>query len=99
LLFQGEEFGASTPFLYFSEVGDEKLREAVKKGRFDFLAQFPSAASAEVTLAVPYEIETFRRCKLDWSDREKIHAFSNLHRDLLKLRQDDYALSQAGQGR
>ena len=49
LLFQGEEFGASTPFLYFSEVGDEKLREAVKKGRFEFLAQFPSAASAEVS--------------------------------------------------
>ena len=48
LLFQGEEFGASTPFLYFSEVGDEKLQEAVKKGRFEFLAQFPSAASAEV---------------------------------------------------
>ena len=46
LLFQGEEFGASTPFLYFSEVGDEKLREAIKKGRFEFLAQFPSAASA-----------------------------------------------------
>ena len=62
LLFQGEEFGASTPFLYFSDVGDEKLREAVKKGRFEFLAQFPSAASKDVQarLAVPYEIETFQ---------------------------------------
>ena len=92
LLFQGEEFGASTPFLYFSDVGDEKLREAVQKGRFEFLAQFPSAASAEVTLAVPYEIETFRRCKLDWSEREKNHAFSNLHRDLIKLRHEDSRL-------
>ena len=98
LLFQGEEFGASTPFLYFSEVGDEKLREAVKKGRFDFLAQFPSAASAEVTLAVPYEIETFRRCKLDWSEREKNHAFSNLHRDLIKLRHEDSRLCQQSKG-
>src|SRR6059058_6411059 len=48
LLFQGEEFGASTPFRYFSEAGDDKLREAVKKGRFEFLAQFSSAASSEV---------------------------------------------------
>src|SRR6476620_6029072 len=59
LLFQGEEFVASTPFLYFSEVGDEKLREAVKKGRFEFLAQFPSAASEDMqaSLAVPHEME------------------------------------------
>ena len=99
LLFQGEEFGASTPFVYFSEVGDEKLREAVKKGRFEFLAQFPSAASAEVTLAVPYEIETFRRCKLDWSEREKNHAFSNLHRDLIKLRHENSRLSQQSKER
>ncbi len=98
LLFQGEEFGASTPFLYFSEVGDEKLQEAVKKGRFEFLAQFPSAASAEVTLAVPYEIETFRRCKLDWSEREKNRAFSNLHRDLIKLRHNDSRLCQQSKG-
>jgi len=98
LLFQGEEFGASTPFLYFSEVGDEKLQEAVKKGRFEFLAQFPSAASAEVTLAVPYEIETFRRCKLDWSEREKNHAFSNLHQDLIKLRHNDSRLCQQSKG-
>ena len=95
LLFQGEEFGASTPFLYFSEVGDEKLREAVRKGRFEFLAQFPSAASARsAALAVPYEIETFRSCKLDWSEREKNHAFSNLHRDLIKLRREDSRLCQ-----
>jgi maltooligosyltrehalose trehalohydrolase len=98
LLFQGEEFGASTPFLYFSEVGDEKLREAVKKGRFEFLAQFPSATSGDVTLAVPYEIETFRRCKLDWSEREKNDAFSNLYRDLIKLRHEDSRLCQQGKG-
>jgi maltooligosyltrehalose trehalohydrolase len=47
LLFQGEEFGASTPFLYFTDVGDEPLREAIRKGRFEFLAQFPSVASED----------------------------------------------------
>ena len=91
LLFQGEEFGASTPFFYFSEAGDEKLREAVKKGRFEFLAQFPSAASSEVQarLAVPYAIETFNRCKLDWSEHETNRALADLHRDLIKLRHED----------
>jgi len=100
LLFQGEEFGASTPFLYFSEVGDEKLREAVKKGRFEFLAQFPSAASEDVQakLAVPYEMETFSRSKLDWSEREKNQALSDLHRDLIKLRRDDSRLCHQSEG-
>src|SRR5207247_10127612 len=100
LLFQGEEFGASSPFLYFSEVGDEKLREAVKRGRFEFLAQFPSAASEDVqaALPVPYEIETFRRCKLDWSEREKNGALSNLPRDLIKLRREDSRLFRQSKG-
>src|SRR5438093_9163700 len=94
LLFQGEEFGASTPFRYFSEAGDDKLREAVKKGRFEFLAQFPSAASSEVQarMPVPYELETFNRCKLDWSERETNRALSDLHRDLIKLRHEDSRL-------
>src|SRR5213595_3345064 len=100
LLFQGEEFGTSTPFLYFSEVGDEQLREAVKKGRFEFLAQFPSAASEDVqaTLAVPYEMETFNRCKLDWSEREKNQALSDLHLDLIRLRREDSRLCRQSKG-
>lgn len=98
LLFQGEEFGASTPFLYFSDVGDEKLREAVKRGRFAFLAQFPSAASKDVQarLAVPYEIETFNRCKLDWNEGKK--PLSDLHRDLIKLRREDSRLRLQSEG-
>jgi maltooligosyltrehalose trehalohydrolase len=74
------------------------LREAIKRGRFEFLAQFPSAASADVTLAVPYEIETFRRCKIDWGEREKNRAFYNLHRDLIKLRHEDSRLCQQSKG-
>ncbi len=36
LLFQGQEFGSSKPFLFFSDVGDESIREAIRKGRFAF---------------------------------------------------------------
>jgi maltooligosyltrehalose trehalohydrolase len=100
LLFQGEEFGASTPFFYFSEVGDEQLREAIRKGRYEFLAQFPSAASegAQERLAVPYETETFSRCKLDWSDEGKTQALVDLHRDLIKLRREDSRLRRQSEG-
>jgi maltooligosyltrehalose trehalohydrolase len=100
LLFQGEEFGASTPFFYFSDVGDEKLREAIKKGRLEFLAQFPSAASkdAQARLPVPYEMETFNRCKLNWSERAKNLVFVDLHRDLIRLRREDSRLRLQSEG-
>jgi maltooligosyltrehalose trehalohydrolase len=87
-------------FLYFTDVGDEQLREAIRKGRFEFLAQFPSVASEDVQarLAVPHEIETFNRCKLDWSEGEKNRTISDLHRDLIKLRREDSRLRRQGEG-
>ena len=44
LLFQGQEFGASSPFVYFADVSKD-LNAAIRKGRFDFLRQFPSMRS------------------------------------------------------
>jgi maltooligosyltrehalose trehalohydrolase len=91
LLFQGQEFGASSAFRYFSDVGDDELKEAVRKGRFEFLAQFPSVATPEVQqrLPVPHHASTFEGCKLDWSDREKYPHLYALHRDLIQLRRTD----------
>ena len=73
LLFQGEEFGASTPFVFFTDVGDGPMREAIRKGRFAFLAQFPSLATKEVQerLPVPSDPTSFVSCKLDFSERQK----------------------------
>src|SRR5213592_3694256 len=42
LLFQGEEFGAQSPFLFFADVGDASVREATRKGRAKLLAPFLS---------------------------------------------------------
>jgi maltooligosyltrehalose trehalohydrolase len=95
MLFQGEEFGATNPFCYFADVGDDKLKEAIRKGRFEFLAQFPSAASAESQslLPIPHDAGTFENSKLHWSEREKNKALVRLHRDLIKLRREDSRFS------
>ncbi len=47
MLFQGQEFGATSPFLYFADHKPE-LAEAVRKGRAEFVKQFPSLASPEM---------------------------------------------------
>jgi maltooligosyltrehalose trehalohydrolase len=91
LLFQGQEFGASTPFLYFSDIGDDALREAIRKGRFEFLSQFPSLASPETQqqLPIPTDPSSFTRCKLDFSERKTNKQLYDLHIDLIKLRRED----------
>ncbi len=97
LLFQGQEFGATTPFLYFADVIEE-LRDPVRKGRFDFLKQFPGVESAEVQpqLANPSDPETFRKCKLDFAEREKFPQLVALYRDLIRLRREDPVFARQG---
>lgn len=87
MLFQGQEFGASTPFLYFADHNSE-LAKAVSKGRREFLEQFPSLLQMKGDFAPPEAEETFRRCKLD--DRERVGNLQMiaLHRDLLRLRRE-----------
>jgi maltooligosyltrehalose trehalohydrolase len=89
MLFQGQEFAASSPFLYFADNAPETA-ETTKQGRRDFLDQFPSiAAGGHAVLADPASPETFERCKLDLSERVS-HAHSvALHRDLIALRTKD----------
>jgi maltooligosyltrehalose trehalohydrolase len=91
LLFQGQEFGASTPFTFFTDTGDGPMREAIRKGRFEFLAQFPSLAADEVQkrLPVPSDPEVFANSKLDFSEREKNKHFYDMHIELLRLRRED----------
>jgi maltooligosyltrehalose trehalohydrolase len=100
LLFQGEEFGASTPFVFFTDIGDDTMRETIRKGRFEFLAQFPSLAGDEVQkrLPVPFDPKAFQRCKLDFSEREKNRELCDLHIDLLRLRRDDSRFSEQRPG-
>ncbi|HEY8181572.1 MAG TPA: malto-oligosyltrehalose trehalohydrolase [Thermoanaerobaculia bacterium] len=83
MLFQGQEFASSAPFLYFADHKPE-LASAVEKGRRQFMTQFPSIATDK--LAPPHDPATFERCKLDHSEREKHVDAVALHRELLQLR-------------
>jgi len=85
MLFQGQEFAASSPFLYFADHNPE-LAKAVAKGRAEFMTQFPSVRTDR--LAVPHDVQTFERCKLDHSERETHTRAVALHRDLLRLRRE-----------
>lgn len=99
MLFQGQEFASSRPFLYFAEHPPE-LAATVAQGRKDFLKQFPSLAVEEMQqrLPDPDDPETFARCKLDWSERERHVEAVALHRDLLKLRRTDSVLAERSHG-
>ena len=95
MLFQGQEFAASSPFLYFADHKPE-LDRAVRKGRRQFLGQFPSIASPEAgdQLADPGDSDSFRRSVLDLAERQAHAAALGLHRDLLTLRREDPVLGR-----
>lgn len=90
MLFQGQEFAASAPFLYFADHHAD-LAEAVRKGRREFLSQFPGLRDPAMAarLATPHDPATFARCRLDHGERERNAHVWRLHRDLIALRRDD----------
>ncbi|WP_243371684.1 malto-oligosyltrehalose trehalohydrolase [Geotalea sp. SG265] len=94
MLFQGQEFAASTPFLYFADLSAE-VTTLVRKGRVEFLSQFTNIASAEVieSLDSPAAFSTFERSCLHPEEREKHHRIFAMHRDLLRLRREDVVFS------
>ncbi|MEY4640163.1 MAG: Malto-oligosyltrehalose trehalohydrolase [Pseudomonadota bacterium] len=89
MLFQGQEFASSRPFLYFAD-HEPELAAAVLKGRSEFLSQFPSIEppEARAALAEPHAGATFERCKLDWRDYEANAGTRQLHADLIALRRN-----------
>lgn len=99
MLFQGQEFAASSPFLYFADHNPE-LAPLVGKGRAEFLSQFPSIKTPEISagLKAPEDPDTYERCKLDFSEREKHKQYYDLYRDLLRLRRSDplFSAQRAG---
>ncbi|HYH99144.1 DUF3459 domain-containing protein, partial [Hyalangium sp.] len=97
LLFMGQEWNASTPFLYFTD-HHEELGRRVTEGRRKEFAGF--ARFAGDTVPDPQAVETFERSRLDWSEAERpAHAqVRALYRELLRLRATEPALKERGRG-
>lgn len=90
MLFQGQEFASSSPFLYFADHKPD-LAKAVIEGRREFLGQFSSLATPEMQaiLPDPTDPQTFMSSKLDLTERRSNKEAYALHRDLLRLRKGD----------
>lgn len=99
MLFQGQEFGASSPFYYFADHVPE-LSRMVRQGRTEFMTQFSTVATPEMRDCVPDPADpaTFERCKLDWPEVERKAWVHRLTRDLLALRRGDPAFSAQQSG-
>src|SRR3954466_16041880 len=89
LLFMGEEFAASSPFLFFCDFGPE-LAPKVVKGRREEFAAFERfrTPQAQACIPNPGAEQTFTASKLDWNEFVKAgHAqWHTLFSDLLELR-------------
>jgi len=92
LVFMGEEWAASEPFLYFCDF-DPPLAEQVREGRRREFARFERFrdASARERIPDPGAPATWRACVLDWSRRDRApHAGRlALFRRLLAVRRDE----------
>jgi maltooligosyltrehalose trehalohydrolase len=85
MLFMGEEWGARTPWMFFTDHTNPEIGTATAQGR---KAEFGSHGWDEDDVPDPQDPETFRRSKLDWSepDREPHRRVLGWYRDLLALR-------------
>ena len=85
MLFMGEEWGASTPWQFFTSHPEPELGRATAEGR---LAEFVKMGWDESVVPDPQDPETFRRSRLDWSelDGERHARLLDLHRELIALR-------------
>jgi maltooligosyltrehalose trehalohydrolase len=67
MLFQGEEWAASTPFCFFTSHPEPELGRVTAEGRFE---EFEWMGWDPAIVPDPQDPDTFRRSKLDWSETE-----------------------------
>jgi maltooligosyltrehalose trehalohydrolase len=92
MLFQGEEFGASSPFLYFTDYDDLELGRAISAGR---KKEFEAFGWSPDEIPDPQQEQTFLSSRLAWSElSEQPHAsLLQWHKDLIALRRRSTELS------
>jgi maltooligosyltrehalose trehalohydrolase len=94
MLFQGQEAGSTRPWLFFADPAED-LRDSIRKGRAEFVAQFARLATPELQAVLPDPCDdaTARACVLDPAERSLANPAVRLHRDLLRLRRQDPAFT------
>jgi len=92
MLFMGEEYGETAPFLYFTSHGDPGLIEAVRKGRREEFAAFRWQGETPD----PQDELTFERSKLIRESRgeKEQHLLREFHAEVIRLRKSLPALVQ-----
>ncbi|HKO20882.1 MAG TPA: malto-oligosyltrehalose trehalohydrolase, partial [Acidobacteriaceae bacterium] len=92
MLFQGEEFAASAPFLYFADHEDPEMARLVSQGR---KREFAAFGFAERDVPDPEVRETFERSRLNWEEVEQDGHKEMLEwvRSLIHLRRTSVALN------
>ncbi|QKW09920.1 malto-oligosyltrehalose trehalohydrolase [Streptomyces sp. NA04227] len=87
MLFMGEEWGASTPWQYFTDHTDPELAEAVRQGR---RREFAAHGWAEADVPDPQDPATRERSCLDWTEpaRQPHARLLDWYRTLIALRRD-----------
>ncbi|MDB4982023.1 MAG: malto-oligosyltrehalose trehalohydrolase [Myxococcales bacterium] len=98
LLFMGQEWAASSPFLFFTD-HEPELGRRVAEGRRSEFASFGAFADPETRARIPdpQDVSTFEASRLNWQEREQgEHARTlELYKKLLWLRGSDPVLSSA----
>ncbi|WP_260703797.1 malto-oligosyltrehalose trehalohydrolase [Edaphobacter flagellatus] len=97
MIFQGEEFAASSPFQYFAHHEDEAMARAVSEGR---KREFAAFGWAPELIPDPESRETFLRSKLNWAETDKgSHAeMLDWCRKLIAFRRQSAALNEGASG-
>ncbi len=92
MLFMGEEWGASTPFQFFSSHPEPELARATAEGR---KSEFADHGWDADDIPDPQDPQTFARSKLDWSELDTgEHArLLRVYRDLIALRRSETDLA------
>ncbi|HZY68493.1 MAG TPA: malto-oligosyltrehalose trehalohydrolase, partial [Devosia sp.] len=90
LVFMGEEWASDSPFLYFTDMGED-LAEIIRESRQKELEAIPALAEGDRKAPDPMSEDTFKASKLDWNAREQgEHArFLSLYRRLIELRKTE----------
>jgi maltooligosyltrehalose trehalohydrolase len=89
LLFMGQEYDETNPFLFFTDYGDPALQKAVSEGRRNEFTDFGFEAIPD-----PQSIETFEHSKLNWSLAVGDSALLDWYKALITLRKQYICASE-----